>query len=303
MTCCDGCDLTRGHCGHRASHVCKRCRHCPRPAGGVSNATTPKPKCGAKGRHCDTLVVKLAWADRIWWYLIGFTSDEAASVLICICCCRCCCCCCCWLCPGWSVLTPWDPPSPWQPVIERMRCAGMIDITSAAHTAAPELSDTSQVRRKIEKVATEANLDTGGKAMQGRHDMLANTGSRNGFLQPPTTVKHAKAMAPSRDHNAYIVHWHGPHRNLPMPWQHWQPWKGHHVLALRPLPVPNFQCKLPACWKKVSSRHIYGLLGQKLEKSPNPHLNDWVIEAIPCPGACWGLLRFEALIGSASLGR
>jgi hypothetical protein len=34
----------------------------------------------------------------------------------------------------------------------------MMDITSAAHTAAPELSDTSQVRRKMEKVATEANL-------------------------------------------------------------------------------------------------------------------------------------------------
>ena len=44
------------------------------------------------------------------------------------------------------------------PVMERMRCAGMMDITSAAHTAAPELSDTSQVRRKMEKVATEANL-------------------------------------------------------------------------------------------------------------------------------------------------
>lgn len=54
-----------------------------------------------------------------------------------------------------STLLPMKSP---QPVMERIKCAGMMDITSAAHTAAPEDSETSQVSRKMEKVATEANL-------------------------------------------------------------------------------------------------------------------------------------------------
>ena len=39
----------------------------------------------------------------------------------------------------------------------------MMDMTSAAQTAAPEDSDTSQVRRKMESVATAANLDGEGR--------------------------------------------------------------------------------------------------------------------------------------------
>ena len=33
-----------------------------------------------------------------------------------------------------------------------------------------------------------------------------------------------ETMTPSRHHDAHVVHRHRPHRKLPMPWQHRQPW-------------------------------------------------------------------------------
>ena len=134
-----------------------------------------------------------------------------------------------------------------------------------------------------------------------------------------------ETMTPSRHHDAHVVHRHRPHRKLPMPWQHRQPWcceqliwspatiffpwKDYmtiqndththiyiyiHIIIYNAIPLKTTSCiilrcleskhwlrrgheigiasKLPVGRNQVSARHVYSLLGEELQKLPNPHL-------------------------------